>query len=165
MFRNHPLILAALLISLGLLSACQSNKSVVGEFFNLDTDLKINFIVDADINPDEVGTASPLFVRMYQLKSPAMMNKADFIDMFEQDKTTLGADMIGDVHKLQRFKPGEDREEHFVLDSKTQYVGLYAEFLNFKDSKFKLLVPVVTNNIFRNSAVIRISGNGIALIE
>jgi hypothetical protein len=36
---------------------------------------------------------------------------------------------------------------------------LYAEFLEFKDSKYKLIIPVVANNVFRNSVVIRVSGN------
>ena len=165
MKTSNQLSLAIFLLLLGLLNACQSNKSVVGGLLDFDTDLKINFVVDADINPDEQGVASPLFVRMYQLKSPKQMTKADFIDLHERDKVTLGADMIGDVHRLKHFKPGEDRVELFVLDQKTQYVALYAEFLDFKDSKFKLVVPVVINNVFRNTAVVGISGNQMSLIE
>lgn len=165
MNKFYPLNLACLICLFFLVSACSSNKSAVGGFFDLDTDLKLNFVIDSDINPDEQGVASPLFVRMYQLKSTTMMAKADFIDLFEQDKQTLGADMLGEVKKLKRFTPGDDRIEQFVLDKNVQYVGLYAEFLNFKDSKFKLLIPVVTNNVFRNSAVVRISGNGMTLIE
>lgn len=165
MTRNTPFYLATLALFIGLLGGCQSNKSMVGGLLNLDTDLKINFVVDGDINPDEQGQASPLFVRLYELKSTKMITKADFIDLFEQDKTTLGSDMIGDVHRLKRFKPGENRTERFVLDENTQYVALYAEFFDFKDSNFKLVVPVVTNNVFRNSAVIGISGNSITLVE
>ncbi len=148
-----------LLLLLVTISACQTNKSLVGEYFDLDTDLKIDFIVDSDINQDELGIASPLFIRMYELKSEKMMKKADFIDIYEKDKETLGADMIGEVHKLKRFTPGQNRTEQFVLQKKTQYVALYAEFFDFKESKFKLIFPVVSNNVFRNSIKIRISGN------
>jgi type VI secretion system protein VasD len=152
----HTIVLLLLLITI---SACQTNKSLVGEYFDLDTDLKIDFIVDSDINQDELGIASPLFIRMYELKSEKMMKKADFIDIYEKDKETLGADMIGEVHKLKRFTPGQNRTEQFVLQKKTQYVALYAEFFDFKESKFKLIFPVVSNNVFRNSIKIRISGN------
>ncbi len=165
MSTSDQLRLAIFVFLLGLLSACQSNKSVVGGFLDLDTDLKINFLIDADINPDEQGIASPLFVRLYELKSSKLISKADFIDLYEQDKATLGADMIGDAQKLKRFKPGVNRTEHFVLEIDTQYVALYAEFRDFKDSKFKLVIPVVTNNVFRNSAVIGISSNKMSLIE
>lgn len=148
-----------ILLLLTILSGCQSNKSLVGEYFDLDTDLKIDFIVDSDINQDELGIASPLFIRMYELKSDKMMKKADFIDIYEKDKETLGADMIGEMHKLKRFTPGQNRTENFVLEKNTQYVALYAEFFDFKESKFKLIFPVVANNVFRNSIKIRISGN------
>lgn len=151
-------------ISFSIMS-CQSNKSLVGGYLDLDTDISINFTVDADSNPDEAGVGSPLFVRMYELKGSKMMQKADFIDLYEQDKETLGADMVGDVHRFKRFKPGEDRVENFVLDQKAQFIALYAEFLNFQESKFSLIIPVVVNNVFRNSVAVRISGNELILIE
>ena len=146
-----------------LLFGCASNKSVVGGYLELDTDITIEFIVDADSNADELNSGSPLFVRMYELKSSKMMNKAEFIDLYENDIKTIGADMVGDVHRLKRLKPGENRAEHFVLDQKTQFIALYAEFLNYQNSKYKLVIPVVINNVFRNRATIQISGNNMLL--
>ncbi len=146
------------------LSACQSMNGAVGGYLGLDTDLQIDFNIDADINPDELGKASPLFIRMYELKSKKMMKKSDFIELYERDKEVLGADMTA-VHKLKHFKPGENRTEHFVLSPKTRYVALYGEFLEFKDSKYKLIIPVVANNVFRNSVTIRVSGNELIFDE
>lgn len=141
-----------------LLTACQSMNGAVGGYFDLDTDLQIDFKVDADINPDELGKPSPVFIRMYELKDKKMMGKADFISIYERDKEVLGADMI-ESHKLRRFTPGETRTEHFVLDKNSNYVALYAEFLEFRQSKFKLIIPVVANNVFRNSVTVHVSGN------
>jgi len=140
------------------LSACQSMNGAVGGYLGLDTDLQIDFEIDADINPDELGVASPLFIRMYELKSRKMVEKADFLELYERDKEVLGADFVN-VHKLKHVEPGENRTEHFVLAKNTHYVVLYAEFLAFKDAKYKLIIPVVANNVFRNSVVIRVSGN------
>ena len=157
---KHFYILKVMVFSVllaGLIS-CQSMNGAVGGYFGLDTDLQIDFEIDADINPDELGKASPLFIRMYELKAKKMMKKADFIEIYERDKEVLGADMLA-VHKLKHFKPGESRTEHFVLSKKTHYVALYGEFLEFKESKFKLIIPVVANNVFRNSVVIRVAGN------
>ncbi|MCP4430341.1 MAG: type VI secretion system lipoprotein TssJ [Gammaproteobacteria bacterium] len=156
-------LLGISLMSLWLCSCASGNKSVVGGYLGLDTDVSIEFVVDADSNPDELGIGSPLFVRMYELKNSKMMQKADFIDLYEQDIKTIGADLVGEVHRLKRLKPGENRVEKFVLDKKTQYIALYAEFLEFKDSKYKLIIPVVSNNVFINTAVIRISGNQMLL--
>lgn len=162
--KNKLVKYLSFLTVLAFLIGCQSDKSTVGGYLSLDTDLTIEFLVDSDINPDELGTASPLFIRMYELKSRKMIKKADFIDIYEQDKKALGPDMIT-AHKLKRFTPGESRIEQFVLDPKTRYVALYAEFLNFRESKFKLVVPVVANNVFRNSAKIQVSGNEIILVK
>ena len=142
--------------------ACQSDKSTVGGYFGLDTDLEIQFIVESDINPDEAGLASPLFIRMYELKSNKIISKADFIDIYERDKEILGADLIV-TRKLKRFKPGESRSEHFVVDKKTKFVALYAEFLDFKESKFRLVTAVVTNNVFKNFVSVRLTGNELIL--
>lgn len=158
------IILALAAFVLSLASSCQSNKSTIGGYLNLDTDLKIDFLIEADTNPDEAGLASPLFIRMYELKSEKIIKKADFIDIYERDKEVLGADLV-DMHVLKHFEPGKTRSEVFVLNKKTKYVGLYAEFLEFKESKFKLVFPVVTNNVFRNSVTIRVTGNELRLIE
>ena len=156
--------LAFIAIFVSLITACQTVNSSVGGYLNLDTDIEIELLVDADINPDESGKASPLFIRLYELTSNKMMDRADFIEIYERDKDVLGADMIA-VHKLKRLKPGESRTEHIVLDKKTNYVALYAEFLEFKEAKFKLIIPVVANNVFRDSVVIRVSGNQLILNE
>lgn len=147
-----------------LLSGCETVNKGVGGYLDLDTDLQIDFIVDADINPDESGNPSPLFIRLYELKNQKMIDKADFIELFEADKKALGADFIV-RHELKRFKPGENRTEHFVLDKNAHHVALFAEFLDYKDAKFKLAFPVVANNVFRNRVTIRVSSNEILLQE
>ena len=141
-----------------ILSSCSSINSSVGGFFNMDTDLEIIFKVDADVNPDDDKKSSPLFVRMYQLKSAKMFNRANFIDLYEKDKDVLGADMIS-KQKLRRIKPGESRVENFVLNKEARYIGLYAEFLQYKKSSFKLLIPVVPTNVVGTSEDVLIAGN------
>ncbi len=75
--RNFTILNFIVLTGL-MLVGCASNKSVVGGYLELDTDISIEFIVDSDSNPDELDIGSPLFVRMYELKSEKMMNKAEF---------------------------------------------------------------------------------------
>lgn len=147
-------------MSLAGISACSSLNSAVGGLFGADTDLTLTFAAESDINPDENKVPSPLFIRMYELKSPKLFSKSDFIDIFENDKEVLGADFIG-VQKLKRLKPGESRENSFVLDKETRYVGLYAEFLRYKNAKYKLLIPVTQHDVIGTTINIRISGNKI----
>lgn len=154
----------SVLFLLPLLTSCSSLNSGVGGYLGLDTDLEIIFKADADINPDENNKPSPLFIRMYELKSPKMFNKSDFIGLYERDAELLGADLVAS-HKLKRLKPGDNRVDNFVLNKDTQYVALYAEFLKYKNAKYKLVIPVVQNNVVRTTAAIGISANKILTHE
>ncbi len=144
------------------LNACTSLNTKVGKMLNLDTDLKLTFKVDADINPDDQKTPSPLFIRMYELKSTKMFERANFLDLFERDKETLGADMIA-KQRLKRIKPGENTDISFVLDEKTQFIGLYAEFSEYKNANFKVIIPVASHNVISSSATIHIAGNSLSI--
>lgn len=149
-----------IVIAMMSVSACSSLNSAVGGMFGADTDLTLSFKVESDINPDENKTPSPLFIRMYELKSAKLFKKANFIDIYEQDKDALGADFVA-VQKLKRLKPGENRENSFVLDEKTRFVGLYAEFLNYKNAKYKIIIPVVQHDVIGTSININVSSNQI----
>jgi type VI secretion system protein VasD len=147
-----------------VLSACTSLNTKVGKMLNFDTDLTLTFKVDADINPDDQKTPSPLFIRMYELKSTKLFDSASFLDLFERDKETLGADMIA-KQRLKRIKPGEDTDISFVLDAKTQFIGLYAEFSEYKNSSFKVVIPIASHNVVASSATIHIAGNALSVLK
>ena len=153
----NTIYISLLSICVLTLSACSSLNSAVGGLFGADTDLTLTFNVESDINPDENKVPSPLFIRMYQLKSTKLFEKANFIDLYENSKEVLGADFV-DMQKLKRLKPGENRENNFVLDEKTRFVGLYAEFLNYKNSRYKLVIPVVQHDVIGTSVNIKVSG-------
>ncbi|RZL68919.1 MAG: type VI secretion system lipoprotein TssJ, partial [Pedobacter sp.] len=48
----------------------------------LDTDLRLVIQTDMDINPDANNRPSPVFVRMYELKSPIIFHQADFMTLY-----------------------------------------------------------------------------------
>lgn len=150
--------LITLVLTVMVISACTSLNTKVGGVFKLDTDLKLALHADADINPDDKKRPSPLFLRMYELKSTKQFEKANFIDLFERDSEVLGADMVA-KQTLKRLKPGDERNDSFVLKPETRYVGLFAEFLQYKDAKFKIIIPVAQTNVFASSGVVYITGN------
>jgi type VI secretion system protein VasD len=156
--------LGYVLLGFGLLvyvSAWSTMNTKIGGFFNADTDLELTFKADADINPDANGVSSPLYIRMYELKSDKQFKSADFIDLYERDKQVLGADMLG-KQRLKRIVPGEERKKNFVLNKNTRFVGLYAEFQKYRNSTFKVIIPIEPTNVFASSSVVHISGNTIS---
>lgn len=143
---------------------CSEVDSKVGGVLNLDTDLKMEIRVDSDVNPDEKGQPSPIYLRLYELKTSKLMEKSDFISLYERDKEVLGSDLLA-RQELKRLVPGETRNERFVLSPETQYVALFAEFFHYKKAKYKVIFPVKKNNIFRNAIEVRLSGSDIIIVD
>jgi type VI secretion system protein VasD len=161
---THHLALLTLLTCAFIGNGCSSSKSTVGGALHLDTDLKINFMVDANINPDENKRPSPVFLRLYELKSAATFSKSDFIDLYEHDTQILGAELVN-KQTLKPLTPGAARSENFVLHSGTSQVALYAEFSQYRGSVFKIIFPVTEHNITKNEITLKISGNEISLVK
>lgn len=152
------------LLSLFIVTGCSSSKSRVGSALNLDTNLKVNFIVDANINPDENKRPSPVFVRLYELKSPDVFQKADFIDLYEHDTKVLGADYIN-KQVLKPLSPGLNRTDDFVLKNSATTIGLYVEFSQYRGANYKLNFPIVEHSISKNEVTIKISGTDISIVK
>ncbi len=144
--------------------SCTTVNSKVGGVFGLDTDLTLRVNVLSDINPDEANEPKPLTLRIYELKSDSLINKADFISLYDRDKATLGADYLT-APKIEYLEPGVDRVLKFVTSEEARYIALYAEFYRYKDANYKVVFPVTVNNVIRNSVRIKISGNTIELVE
>lgn len=154
----------AILGLLVLLTACTKVNSGVGGMFNFETDLKLILEVDEDINPDENHTPSPLYLRFYELKSDKAFAKADFLSLYENDDALLGDDLLA-KRELRRVAPGETRTEKFVVDKETRYVALFAEFFQYKNSKYKTVFPVTSNNVIKNTVTIKITDNNLLVIS
>jgi len=152
------LVVRASLFLLLFLTACSTVNTKLGGLLNLDTDLDLKFSADKNINPDDNNIPSPLYIRMYELKSDKKFKRADFIDLYERDKQVLGDEMIA-KQRLKRIIPGEQREKDYVLDPQTHYVGLFAEFQKYKNSTFKVVIPVDPTNVVASSSAVHVSGN------
>lgn len=152
----------SLLLLISLLWGCTKVNSGVVGMLELDTDLKLMLIAGKDINPDEKHTPSPLYIRLYELTSDQAFSKADFLQLYEKDETLLGKDLIA-KRELNRLVPGELQQEQFVLDPKTRYVALFAEFYEYKNSKYKIVFPVTSKNVIKNTVRIELTGNQMLL--
>lgn len=147
-----------------ILASCSSVNSNVGDVFGLDKDLKLSFVALPDVNPDESETPSPVIIRMYELSSVKAFKNANFIDLYERDADILGKSMLSQ-QSLKPIKPGEQSHTNFVLGKETKFIGLYVEFLQYEDAKYKLTIPIEKSNVISASSKIQLSGNNISLLE
>lgn len=156
-----PLALLTIVL-LSTMSGCtRVNSGVVG-MFNLDTDLKLVLDVGSDINPDEKHSPSPLYLRFYELSSDKVFERLDFLELYENDTSLLGKDLIA-KQELEAVLPGVSRQELFVLNPETRYVAVFAEFYQYKNSQFKVVIPVTSKNVIENKLRIYITDNKLML--
>jgi type VI secretion system protein VasD len=159
---NRGLLLLTL-VALAL-AGCSNQESRVGGMLNLKTDLTLTVEAAQSINPDVQSSPSPVFLRVYELNSREAFAQADFIELYERDKSALG-DTLVQRRQLPRILPGETRAHKLVLDSNTRYVGVLAEFFQYEDSVYKIVVPVTARNVFRDTLEVRISDNQLSVVH
>lgn len=164
MYSSRIIKLVVMVLVLLAGTACTQLNTKVGGMLDLDSDLLISFFVEADVNPDDNKISSPLIIRMYELKSSKIFKKANFIDIYEKDEEVLGADLVA-KQTLKHIQPGENEKVSFVLNEETEYVGLFAEFLKYKDAKYKVVIPIAQTNVFSSAANVRLFGNQLILVS
>ncbi len=96
--------------------------------------------VAPNVNPDSRGRASPVVVKVFELKTLATFNSADFFSLFEKDKETLAAELMG-RDELQ-LKPKETRKFERTLQPDTRYIGVVAGFRDLERANWRASVAV-----------------------
>ena len=77
-------------------------------------------------NPNQDGRASPLMLRVYELKSVAQFNGADFMSLFQRDQAELAGEMVAREEYMVR--PGETHAFVKTLSPDTHFLGVVAAY-------------------------------------
>jgi type VI secretion system protein VasD len=133
-FALHPL--AALGVAL-VLSACGSKPpakpaSVTG-----------TVQASTQINPSASKRPSPLLIRIYELKSAANFNAADFMSLYQRDQGELGADLLAKEEFV--LNPGETKTFAKTLAPDTRFLGVVAAYRDLEHAKWRTTVAVQPN--------------------
>ena len=119
------------LLIAAVLTGCASGPAV----------LNANLVVGAQVNPDARKRASPVVVRVYELKATTQFESADFVSLFEKDQATLGADMLSREEMV--LSPGESKALNKNLSPDTKFIGVMAAFREIERARWRVVVPVV----------------------
>jgi len=104
-----------------------------------------------NVNPDTRKRASPIVIRVYELKSSASFDAADFLSLYERDQATLAAEM-GSREEFV-LGPGESKPWEKVAGDGVRFIGVIAAFRDIERARWKAKVPVKANA--RNVITIR----------
>lgn len=97
----------------------------------------------ADINPDRRNRASPVTVRIYELKTVAVFERADFFSVWDREAETLGGDLLG-RDEIQ-LVPGERRQFERTLQPDTRHVAVVAAFRDLERAQWRASTVVIPN--------------------
>jgi len=133
-FALHPLV--ALGVAL-VLSACGSKPpakpaSVTG-----------TVQASMQVNPSASKRPSPLLIRIYELKSAANFNAADFMSLYQRDQGELGADLLAKEEFV--LNPGESKIFAKTLAPDTRFLGVVAAYRDLEHAKWRTVVAVQPN--------------------
>lgn len=96
--------------------------------------------VDPNVNPDRAGRPSPIVVRVYELKSVAAFNGADFFALFDNEQATLSGELVG--REEFQLQPAEKRQYQRQLQPETKFIGVVGAFRDLEQSRWRQAVPV-----------------------
>lgn len=100
---------------------------------------KADLVVAADVNPDVSGRASPIVVRLYQLKEEGAFNSASYFALIDKEQETLGPSLVS--REEYELKPGATRELELKIPPEARYLGAVAGYRDLNNSKWKALSP------------------------
>jgi type VI secretion system protein VasD len=91
----------------------------------------------ANVNPDASGRASPIVVRLFQLRNEGEFASADFFALYGKEKETLAATLISKEEYV--LEPGETRAIELSLDPQARVIGALAAFRDIRSARWRAL--------------------------
>jgi type VI secretion system protein VasD len=119
-----------LLSLLGCLVACASKPAK-------PTPAHEELSASTDVNPDSSGRASPVVLRVFQLRNDGEFASADFFALYDKEKETLGASFVSREEYV--LAPGETRKLDLALNSETRVIGVLAAFRDIRTAHWRAL--------------------------
>jgi type VI secretion system protein VasD len=146
-----PILFAAFLV---VLNACSSAPKPPPP-----TMVNAALEAGATVNPDARNRPSPIVVRVYELKTRAAFESADFFSLFDKDQSTLGADML--TRDEFTLRPGDTQAINRELKPETRFIAVFAGFREVERSTWRSVVPVSTGQ--KNAVRISLDARNLAV--
>ena len=142
------LFLTALML---LLAACSSTPKPTIVSTTLDA--------TAGVNPDSKGRASPIVVRLFELRATSGFDSADFFSLWDRVRDAMGTDLV--TRDEFQLRPGEQKKLERTLQPDTRFIGVVAAFRDLERSTWRSTVAVVPQK--KQPVTIKIDTRSIAI--
>lgn len=112
-----------------------------------------------DVNPTETGAGAPVLVRIYQLKSPAGFEKAEFFRLFNADTATLGQDLVKKDEYL--LAPDSTKTVDIMPDPGVTALGVFGAYRSFQSVTWRGTAAIPPNK--STDVAVTADGKGIVV--
>lgn len=122
--------------------------------------IRADIVAGADVNPDARGRPSPVVVKVFELKSLAAFETADFFSLFEKDKETLGGELL--ARDELSLAPGGKQALTREVKPETRYLGVVAGYRDLERATWRAAVPVPPKKT--TSIVVRLESRKVSIV-
>ncbi len=126
---------AGALLAAALLSGCGALGDVAAP-----SEATVTVSASPNVNPDASHRPSPVLVRIFQLKSAAALDQADYFKLTGDPQAALGDTLV--AHDQALVTPGQTRSVPLKLDPATQVIGVVAGFRDVDHARWRTSVAV-----------------------
>ena len=102
--------------------------------------LQVTLVASEDVNPDIRGRASPLSVRLLELRSRSSFDAADFFSLYEREQATLGTELLAKEQYILR--PGDTQGYTRKAQTETRFLGVIAAYRDLEGSTWRVAVGI-----------------------
>lgn len=113
----------------------------------------------AGINPNAEGTATPVVLRLYELRQASGFEAAGFFDLQDGAQATLGPDLVRSERIALR--PGQTVETTWTLDEASRTVGAVAAFRDLDRADWRASAPLTAEKA--QALSVTVSGKSVAV--
>ena len=129
-----------MLAAVSMLGAC----GMFGSSAPKETTLELTLAAGNQLNPNAQRRASPVVVRVFDLKTPAGFDAATYDGLFEHDRETLAADLV--TRDDFTLNPGDGKKlPERKLAPETKVIGIAVGFRDLERAVWRASVPVKPN--------------------
>jgi len=106
---------------------------------------KAKISASADVNPNSEGRASPVHVRIFQLKEDGAFMGADFWALVDKEQETLGASL---VQRLEYdLSPGESKEFELKIAPDARVLAVMAEYADYRNAQWRVVAQAPNKSL------------------
>lgn len=118
---------------------------------------KAKITAAADVNPNSAGRASPIHVRIFQLKEDGAFMGADFWALVDKEQETLAASL---VQRLEfDLSPGEAKEFELKISPDARVLGVMAEYADYRNAQWRVVAQAPNKSLLDMVKKDRVSFN------